>query len=84
MNLSVLLNHGLTYGQIASIIEQLINKEYVRLADEHFEVTEAGKRQLTEGFKKLGLTRKETWILPQKQYYHEPISEKEVILPDKL
>ena len=79
--LSILIEQGLTYGQIAVMIRRQIIEGNVHSSGDSVELTEKGKRYIKEQFKNLGYKDKETWILPQAQYYCEPLSKEEVILP---
>ena len=80
-NLNILIEQGFTYGQIAVMIQQQTAEGNVYSTESAIELTEKGKQYLKDHFKKIGYKDKDMWILPQAQYYCEPISIEEVILP---
>ena len=82
---NLLIKRGLSYSQIVMKIEKQIELGNVAIDDTHrIYLTEAGIIALKEGLEKAQLSGKETWILPQEQYYNTPIDEHVIILPKKI
>ncbi len=80
-SISILRELGLTYGQIAIMLQQQEKNGNVTIEDGFVHLTQKGQEHLESEFKQLGYRKKETWILPQLQYYNEQISLDEIVLP---
>lgn len=83
-NFTSLLDYGYTYSQLAIIIQEMIQQEYLSLKNEELELTEKGVEKLDELLKEGGLKGKSRWILPQYSYRTEPIKKYDIILPKKI
>ena len=77
-----LTKRNLTYAQIAILIQELIDKNFLIVENDKLQVTDIGYKYLNDNLKRLNI--KETWILPQENYYTTPISSTDVILPKKI
>ena len=79
-----LTKRNLTYAQIAILIQELIDKNFLIVENDKLQVTDIGYKYLNDNLKRLNIKGKETWILPQEHYYTTPISSTDVILPKKI
>ena len=79
-----LTKRNLSHAQIAMLIQELIDKEFLIMEEDKLQVTDAGFNYLNDNLKRLNIKDKEAWILPQENYYTKPISFTDVILPKKI
>lgn len=79
-----LTKRGLSHAQIAMLIQELTDKEFLIMDEDKLQVTDAGYKYLNDNLKRLNIKDKEAWILPQENYYTTPISFTDVILPKKI
>ena len=72
-NVLLLHDSGMTYSQIAMMISDLEEKNIV--------LTDEGEEFLEKYLASVFPRKKDQWILRQKRFYKEPISEDVIILP---
>ena len=72
-SISMLLDRGLTYSQIANILRDSIMSGYVISEKNETKLTGLGKKVLSEEFKENKYKAKDSWILPQEKYYCEQL-----------
>ena len=83
-SLSILLQRGYSYSQVANLLKKQETVGNIIIDDKGVRLTEAGRTVLNDGFKESQYKGKNTWILPQEQFYTKPISAKVIVLPKKL
>ena len=79
--ISLLCDRGLSYSQIALLINKQENEENIIITDADIRLTAKGKQLLEEEMSKTVSKRKDQWILPQEHLYKKPISFEKIILP---
>lgn len=83
-NTSILRNMGLTYSQIALLIDTLQSRGDIILNDDGLSLTSKGLEVLMENTNKIMGSKGGKWIMPQKYFYNEPISFDTIFLPKRL
>ena len=74
----------LSWKKSLEIKQELIDKNFLIVENDKLQVTDIGYKYLNDNLKRLNIKGKETWILPQENYYTTPISSTDVILPKKI
>ena len=80
----LLKKRGLTYSQIALIMQQHLAAGYIKVDDSGVIITENGVDFLHANMKEHLPRTKDGWILPQEHLYKAPISTKKIILPKNI
>lgn len=83
-NLSSVVLRGLRYSQMALLIQNLINKEYVKNKNGELLLTEKGECFIEFNVQKRNYRGIERWLSPQIQYRVAPIKKHDIILPRKI
>lgn len=79
--ITLLHDRGLSFSQIALLIDELVNDGYVDMTDCRPNLTEKGKEELKSNMNSLYPRKKDQWILPNENMYNIPISSDTIILP---
>ncbi len=83
LSVDELLNLGLEYYQIARLISELLQKEYVVDSDEGLSLTEMGLWKLEELNRQLNPGNTQNWILPSDENRISKIDKFDIYLPRK-
>lgn len=83
-SLNPLRKKGLSHSQIAMLLQKAIDSGYVEYHEDVILLTATGKEVLKESLESLNYSGKNSWVLPQKEYYRKPVSSKVVFLPRKI
>lgn len=78
-----LLKRGLTYSQIAMLVEKLDEEKKIEILEEGLKLTSKGLESLNNNLKMLYPSKKDRWILPNDNLYNEIINKDVIILPSK-
>lgn len=70
---------GLSYSQIAELIDSVIKQGYVSLNEGKLEITTLGEEAQTE-YRKMRKRK----VLPQKKYYKKALVDGRIVLPKKM
>lgn len=81
--ITLLHDRGLSFSQIALLMDELAKDGYVDVTDCMLVLTEKGKEELKANMKSLYPRNKDQWILPNENMYDIPISYDTIILPRK-
>ena len=80
-SISMLIDRGLSYSQVALLIQEQQVKGTVNVTETDIFLTEDGNKYLQDNLSKMYPKRKDQWILPRTNMYCEPISVNTIILP---
>lgn len=83
-SVSLLLDRGLSYSQVANIIQLQIELNNVVVDGYELKLTQQGRELLEKYYKVTNANIEDRWIVPQDYHYHKPINKYTVILPKKL
>ena len=82
-SLSVLTGIGMSYSQIASAIQKLINEGYAEYDENDvIQVTDAGMKEIDK-YNRKNTDKQQQWIFPQYQKYSKPLDQSVIILPKR-
>ena len=76
-----LRKRGISYSQIATLVEQQIQYGNIKPSDYRLMLTKKGKAVLKKNLDKIYHRTKDQWILPQEHLYKEPIPKDKILLP---
>ena len=79
--LTLLQERGLSYSQVAMMINEHQSNGNVTLTEDGISLTEQGKQLLRNELAENTIKSKDSWIVKQEHYYREPISQKKIVLP---
>lgn len=79
--ITLLHDRGLSFSQIALLLDELVKDKSVVVTDYSLVLTEKGKKQLQSNMNSLFPRNKDQWILPNENMYDNPISSDTIILP---
>ena len=77
----MLIDRGLSYSQVALLIQEQQVKGTVNVTETDIFLTEDGNKYLQDNLSKIYPKRKDQWILPRTNMYCKPISVNTIILP---
>lgn len=79
--ISLLHERGLTYSQIAMLINKLESTGNIVITDDDIMLSPRGAELLKNHISKVMPREKDQWIVPQEHRYSTPISFEKIILP---
>lgn len=79
--ITLLLDRGLSFSQIALLMDELTRDGYVDAKNCRLVLTDKGKKELQSNMNSLFPRNKDQWILPNENMYDIPISSDIIILP---
>ena len=82
-SVSALIKQGYSYAQIAQAISEAEKSGFLELKDNKLSVTTAGTNYIEKMNKQNKHGVNANWIVPQGQYYQNPISRSSVIFKKK-
>ena len=78
-----LRQRGLAPSQIAMLVDQEVEAGNMVTSLKGIELTPKGRQILEQNYKEQNISGPDQWILPQKCYYRNPLSQSTVVLPRK-
>lgn len=82
-SITELIKDSFTYGQIANMTSDLVDKKYVEEKEDLLVLSAEGKKWLESNFKKNKLIGSERWIVAENKSRIDKLKENEVYLPSK-
>ena len=82
-SLASLRKQGYTYAQVAQAISNAEKNGLLNFVNNKLVVTSAGKEYIERLSKRYGQGGSGNWIVPQAQYYYEPVNRYSVIFKKK-
>jgi hypothetical protein len=82
-SITELIRDGFTYGQIANMTTDVVEKGYIEEKDDALVLSEDGKKWLEVNFKENKLIGSERWIVPEEKSRIDKLKENEVYLPSR-
>jgi hypothetical protein len=82
-SITELLKDGFTYGQIANMTTDIVEKGYIEEKEDSLVLSENGKKWLESNFKENKLIGSERWIVPENKSRIDKLKENEVYLPSR-
>lgn len=79
--ITLLHDRGLSFSQIALLMDELTRDGCVEMKDCRPVLTEKGKNELQSNMNSLYPRKKDQWILPNENMYDIPISSDTIVLP---
>lgn len=82
-SITELLKDGFTYGQIANMTTDIVEKGYIEEKEDSLVLSESGENWLESNFKENKLIGSEKWIVPEYKSRIVKLKENEVYLPSR-
>lgn len=78
-----LIRDGFSYGQIATMTNELIKEKYIVEKDNALVLSTKGQKWMSDEMKKNKVKGQESWIVPEDKSRIEKLKENEVYLPNR-
>lgn len=78
---ALLRERGLTYSQIALLIENLSSLGLLHINEREILLSNSGKDYLENNMNRVFRRKKDQWILPRTSFYQNSVSSDKIILP---